>query len=159
MSIIFLLIPLSVVIAAGFLFAFIWAVRSGQYEDTCTPAMRLLIQDGVPPGRRGSSRPPAEIQDVASIIPLPQAPGNSHNGCGARGPGLEIGHFLGLALDPALSPAHPLRANENIHPSSLQLSVGSSAGRSSDGKISKLQPEARGPGNRQTGGPPREPHP
>jgi cbb3-type cytochrome oxidase maturation protein len=45
MSIIFLLIPLSVLIATGFLLAFIWAVRSGQYEDTCTPSMRMLLQD------------------------------------------------------------------------------------------------------------------
>ena len=45
MSVILLLIPLSIVIAAGFLFGFIWAVRSGQYEDTCTPAMRLLTDD------------------------------------------------------------------------------------------------------------------
>jgi cbb3-type cytochrome oxidase maturation protein len=45
MSVIFLLIPLSIVIAAGFLGAFIWAVRSGQYEDTCTPSMRILLDD------------------------------------------------------------------------------------------------------------------
>lgn len=45
MIVIFLLIPLSVLIAAGFLAAFIWAVRSGQYEDTCTPSMRLLMED------------------------------------------------------------------------------------------------------------------
>ena len=45
MSVIFLLIPLSVIIAASFLGAFIWAVRSGQYEDTCTPAMRLLLEE------------------------------------------------------------------------------------------------------------------
>ncbi len=45
MTIIFLLIPLSVLVAAGFLTAFIWAVRSGQYEDTCTPAMRLLTDE------------------------------------------------------------------------------------------------------------------
>ena len=38
MSVIFLLIPLSIVIAACFFAAFIWAVRSGQYEDTCTPS-------------------------------------------------------------------------------------------------------------------------
>ena len=36
---------LSVLIAAGFLMAFFWAVRSGQYEDTCTPSMRLLMDD------------------------------------------------------------------------------------------------------------------
>ena len=45
MIVIFILIPLSVVIATGFLVAFIWAVRSGQYEDTCTPAMRLLMEE------------------------------------------------------------------------------------------------------------------
>lgn len=45
MSVILLLIPLSVVIATAFLAAFIWAVRSGQYEDTCTPSMRLLTDD------------------------------------------------------------------------------------------------------------------
>ena len=45
MIVIFLLIPLSIVIAAGFLAAFIWAVRTGQYEDTCTPAMRLLLDE------------------------------------------------------------------------------------------------------------------
>ena len=45
MSVIFLLIPLSVLIATVFLAAFIWAVRSGQYDDTCTPSMRLLLED------------------------------------------------------------------------------------------------------------------
>ena len=45
MSVIFLLIPLSIVFAAGFLAAFIWAVRSGQYEDTCTPSLRLLLEE------------------------------------------------------------------------------------------------------------------
>ena len=48
MSVILLLIPLSVVIATAFLAAFIWAVRSGQFEDTCTPSMRLLIEDRLP---------------------------------------------------------------------------------------------------------------
>ena len=47
MSVIFLLIPLSILIAACFLAGFIWAVRSGQYEDTCTPSMRLLTDDPV----------------------------------------------------------------------------------------------------------------
>ena len=45
MIVILLLIPLSIVIAVCFLTAFIWAVRSGQYEDTCTPAMRLLMEE------------------------------------------------------------------------------------------------------------------
>ena len=45
MSMIFILIPLSIVIAAGFLFAFVWAVKSGQYEDVCTPSLRVLLEE------------------------------------------------------------------------------------------------------------------
>jgi len=45
MSIIYALIPLSILLAGCFLAAFIWAVRSGQYEDTCTPSMRLLTEE------------------------------------------------------------------------------------------------------------------
>ena len=52
MSVVLLLIPLSVLFAAGFLAAYIWAVRSGQYEDTCTPSMRMLLDDR-PPTKRG----------------------------------------------------------------------------------------------------------
>lgn len=48
MSVILLLIPLSVIIAGIFLGAFIWAVRSGQYEDTCTPSMRVLTEEKGP---------------------------------------------------------------------------------------------------------------
>jgi len=48
MIIIFVLIPVSIVAATIFLTAFIWAVRSGQYDDTCTPAMRLLGEDATP---------------------------------------------------------------------------------------------------------------
>lgn len=47
MSIILVLIPLSIVFAVAFLAAFVWAVRSGQYEDTCTPSMRLLTDEPV----------------------------------------------------------------------------------------------------------------
>ena len=45
MSIIFILIPLSITMAALFLGAFIWAVRAGQFEDTCTPSLRLLMEE------------------------------------------------------------------------------------------------------------------
>jgi cbb3-type cytochrome oxidase maturation protein len=45
MSVILILIPVSVLVAAGFLAGFIWAVRSGQYDDTTTPSMRMLTDD------------------------------------------------------------------------------------------------------------------
>lgn len=57
MSVIFLLIPLSIVIAICFLGAFIWAVRSGQYEDTCTPSMRLLMEE-----KRSKTKPPEPMK-------------------------------------------------------------------------------------------------
>jgi cbb3-type cytochrome oxidase maturation protein len=46
MSVVVLLIVAGGVVAAGFLGAFAWAVQSGQYDDTCTPAVRVLLEDG-----------------------------------------------------------------------------------------------------------------
>jgi len=45
MSVILILILTSLAVAGGFLAAFIWAVRSGQYEDTQTPSMRILAEE------------------------------------------------------------------------------------------------------------------
>lgn len=45
MTVIFLLIAAGGAVAAGFLCAFVWAVRSGQFDDTCTPAVRVLLDD------------------------------------------------------------------------------------------------------------------
>ena len=45
MEVIFLLIAVSIIVAVGFLVAFLWAVRSGQYDDDKTPAMRILFDE------------------------------------------------------------------------------------------------------------------
>jgi cbb3-type cytochrome oxidase maturation protein len=45
MSVIVILILASLGVAVVFLVSFIWAVRSGQYEDTCTPALRILADE------------------------------------------------------------------------------------------------------------------
>lgn len=45
MKIIFLLIAVSLLLAVGFLVAFFWAVKSGQYEDEYTPSVRILLDD------------------------------------------------------------------------------------------------------------------
>ena len=45
MKIIFLLIGLSLLVAVGFLAAFIWAIRSGQYDDDYTPSVRILLDE------------------------------------------------------------------------------------------------------------------
>lgn len=40
-----MMIPVTLLIAGGFLVAYIWSVRNGQFEDTTTPAMRILPED------------------------------------------------------------------------------------------------------------------
>lgn len=45
MSVIILLISFSLIVAMGFLVAFIWSVRAGQYDDYQTPPMRMLLDD------------------------------------------------------------------------------------------------------------------
>jgi cbb3-type cytochrome oxidase maturation protein len=43
MSAIILLIFLGILVAGGFLAAFIWAVQSGQYDDDYSPSVRMLF--------------------------------------------------------------------------------------------------------------------
>jgi len=45
MNIMFLLIGVSLLAAMVFLSLFIWAVKSGQYDDTFTPSVRVLFDD------------------------------------------------------------------------------------------------------------------
>ncbi|MBN2636898.1 MAG: cbb3-type cytochrome oxidase assembly protein CcoS [Prolixibacteraceae bacterium] len=48
MNIFYLLIGVSLLAALIFLAAFIWAVRTGQFEDNETPAIRVLFDDDTP---------------------------------------------------------------------------------------------------------------
>lgn len=43
MSAIYILILASLLVAFGFLMAFLWAVKSGQYEDNYTPSIRIIL--------------------------------------------------------------------------------------------------------------------
>jgi cbb3-type cytochrome oxidase maturation protein len=45
MNIIILLISISLIIAIGFLIAFLWNLRNGQYDDTYSPSVRMLFDD------------------------------------------------------------------------------------------------------------------
>lgn len=47
MSALFVLIGISLLVAIGFLIAFIWSVKKGQYEDEYTPAIRMLLDDEI----------------------------------------------------------------------------------------------------------------
>lgn len=45
MTVIYILIAISGLIAVGFLAAFIWGLKSGQWDDTHTPSIRMLFDD------------------------------------------------------------------------------------------------------------------
>lgn len=49
MSVIYLLISISIVVAVVFLIAFIRAVKTGQYDDDYTPSVRMLFDDELKP--------------------------------------------------------------------------------------------------------------
>ncbi|MCA8967737.1 MAG: cbb3-type cytochrome oxidase assembly protein CcoS [Planctomycetes bacterium] len=53
MDVLYLLIPLSLVLIALIVWAFVYAVRSGQFDDLEGPAHRILMDDDdAPPPRR-----------------------------------------------------------------------------------------------------------
>ena len=47
MSVIYILLGVSVVVAIFFFAAFVIAVRKGQYDDSYTPSVRMLFEDEV----------------------------------------------------------------------------------------------------------------
>ncbi len=55
MSILYLLIPLSLILLGLAVWAFFWAVRHDQFEDLEGPAHRILFDDDDPP-REAKSR-------------------------------------------------------------------------------------------------------
>ena len=75
MSVIFILIGCSLLLASSFLIAFLWASKSGQFEDDYTPSVRILFEEGaVPPGntldnvpsKKNSERKPTEKSSIKS---------------------------------------------------------------------------------------------
>jgi cbb3-type cytochrome oxidase maturation protein len=71
MEVMYLLIAFSLLIATGFLLAFIWAVRSGQYDDRYTPSVRILFDDIRP------DRPPGDDRGCISESKDPAGDGKS----------------------------------------------------------------------------------
>jgi cbb3-type cytochrome oxidase maturation protein len=45
MIVILYLVIISLVLALGFLGAFVWALKSGQYDDDYTPSIRMLFDE------------------------------------------------------------------------------------------------------------------
>lgn len=51
MDALMLLIPISLALGLGALAAFLWSLRSGQYDDLDGAAHRILFEDDEPPQR------------------------------------------------------------------------------------------------------------
>ena len=63
MNILFLLIPLGMMFLAVAIWAFLWAVKSGQFEDMEGPAHRILLDDDDPRIPRYQKSTPDENKD------------------------------------------------------------------------------------------------
>ncbi len=58
MNILFLLVPVALLLAAAGVGGFLWAARSGQFDDVETPALRMLIDDEREPPPASEADPP-----------------------------------------------------------------------------------------------------
>lgn len=56
MSALYVLLVVSLGVAVAFLAGFVWATRSGQFDDTQTPPMRLLGDEDQKAGRLEKKR-------------------------------------------------------------------------------------------------------
>jgi cbb3-type cytochrome oxidase maturation protein len=55
MSVLIVLVIVSVIVAGSFLAAFIWSVKTGQYDDDYTPSVRMLFDDTVSTENKNSN--------------------------------------------------------------------------------------------------------
>ncbi len=60
MSVLIILIAASILVATGFLVAFIWSVKTGQYDDDYTPSVRMLFDDKPAPSPETTSLKPKQ---------------------------------------------------------------------------------------------------
>lgn len=54
MDILYLLIPVSLVLVVGITAAFLWSIKSGQFEDLEGPAYQILMDDDMPDRKKVS---------------------------------------------------------------------------------------------------------
>ena len=55
MSVIYILLTVSVVVGVTFLIIFLLAVKSGQYDDSYTPSVRMLFEDEIIKNKKNNS--------------------------------------------------------------------------------------------------------
>jgi len=66
MSVIIFLIIASLFVATGFLIAFLWAVKTGQFDDHYTPSVRMLMDDRKPAGQKTENNNKIENKNTGS---------------------------------------------------------------------------------------------
>ena len=67
MAILLLLVPISLALLGVAIWAFLWAVRSGQYDDLDSPSIDILRDEAKPPPQkaRNSALPARQDEDGA----------------------------------------------------------------------------------------------
>jgi len=74
---IFVLLPLALLIAAIAVGLFIWAARTGQFDDLDTPAVRILFDDEAPrPAPRPSSARDTSAPVRRSVVGIDETSAN-----------------------------------------------------------------------------------
>ena len=63
MAVIYLLLPLALIVSLAAVLAFIWAARSGQFDDVATPQLRVLFDDEAPESHKADSVHPTVERD------------------------------------------------------------------------------------------------
>jgi cbb3-type cytochrome oxidase maturation protein len=63
-SVLFLVLPLALLLAAAAVWACLWAAAQGQFDDLDTPAIRVALDDDAPAPRIGT--PPPHRREQAS---------------------------------------------------------------------------------------------
>jgi len=66
MSVIYVLLAISITVAVAFFAAFVLSVKSGQYDDTYTPSVRMLFEDEVVKDENKSNQNNKEIKQTKS---------------------------------------------------------------------------------------------
>ena len=66
MSVIYVLLAISITVAIVFFVAFVFSVKSGQYDDTYTPSVRMLFEDEVIRNKDKSNSNKKEIKQTKS---------------------------------------------------------------------------------------------
>ena len=67
MSVIVVLVAFSILVALGFLLAFFWSVKDGQYDDPYSSSVRILFEDEKPAtGNETPASPEPDLSETSS---------------------------------------------------------------------------------------------